>query len=185
MKKGNGWPKARARWLMTDVDQLRLNAPVWVFPFEVNLVIVLDFEGLPIPVNIVGSDLSLGLWRYRPSDGAIVWRGEWNTFLGGGLWFIEQYTANDEWVYRRMTLRYTSGGVDSDIVLDDSSVRTHGEWGVILPSYVRFDPVLTADAPWLPTGWTFMEAAAYGTLRSFSLDPDNTEPATWNYTGLH
>lgn len=183
MKKGNYWPKARARWGMTDVDRLRLNAPVWTWPHEVAVGLLSEFEGLPFPLFIAASDLSQGLWRYNPSEGWIVWKGVWETIVEGGEWYIKQFNLGDEWVYRHMIFRCFREGLACDLVLNDYSVKTHGEWGVSLPALVRFEGLISWAPPWFPTGHADMEASTYSLLRASGIDPDDTGPATWQYAG--
>lgn len=186
VKKGNIYPKARARWVITDTDQLRWNAPVWCYHFSTGLTFLWEVLGVFVPILISNFDCSQALWRYRPDDGAIVWRGTWNAFVTDGLWFVEQWQLGDEWVYRRATFRISIDGVDFDIVFDEALVRTHGEWttGAILGD-VYFNTVRSFVPPWLPVGFIHLRVSDYEVIRAAGIDANNTEPATWTYSGLH
>lgn len=183
MKKGNLAPRARARWIQGANYNQYAAPPVWVAPEVCSFVYIKDVLGLPVPISVTRDDMSLGLWRYQRSPSAIIWRGDWNVLDDTGEWWLRQDGAIGEWTDRRLFITInTSTGIGIIEFRNPPNVD-HGDWSATTGTLVDVSELVVASPPWVPVGIAQFGWATYGQIRSAGIDSDNTEPATWNYTG--
>ncbi len=178
MNKGSRYPKARARWLLTDYDLKSRNAPVWQ-RLLVALIIVLDVDDFPVPFNLTQDDCTYAQWSYRPSDGAIVWHGTWDLVYGSGDFWVYEIPTGTEYFEVFVVFRYNVLGVDTDIVLANTPSTFHGDWGLDFGDRVDMIALVDWSPPWVPLYNCQVTPCTYGQIREAGIDADDTSPVTW------
>jgi len=181
MKKGNVWPYARARWMITDMGFIHNQIPVWAQVFEMGATFIAIIDDLPIPIFVSEADCSLGQWRYDPTIGRVTWKGTWEVLTLSGDWICKQTLRSDEFVDITFELGIVLEGFRDIIRFAFNIPQSHGLWSRSddFTIYLRETPVV--EYPWIAGSHCIMKPATYGELRSVGIDPDNTEPVTWNY----
>lgn len=181
MTKGEGCPRARARWLYTQTSYTRYQQPCYIAPFILAVYIVV-IDGLPVPIAILPDDQTLGWWRYCPGTGAIRWEGDWHAGLYNGRWAIEKRMSYDHLSESRLSMIYEPVGLPPDGVV--------GEWmksgrnDQCVQPHFEIDVRATATNI-LVGGWLIAECdqaigSTYAVIKAAGIPNWETQPATWN-----
>ncbi len=182
MKKGNIWPRARARWVEGANTLTMYAPPVWATAYNCLATYIKVIEGIPVPLTVSQAEMAVALWRYSPSDGANVWKGEWDNGFDSGHWYLRQWNDGYEWIRRRYTLQMPWEAGLSNLVMENPTTGEHGDWQPAFPNDIQCNEFISFDAPWVGPAVNSFTGTTYGALRTLGIDPDDTRPATWTYS---
>jgi hypothetical protein len=180
MKKGNTWPRTRARWIAGAVVEGVEQPPSFAGIRSLACTVVVEVLGIPFPLFINQNDCSYGKWSYRPSASEVVWRGDWRIGDNNGPWEFAQSTGDDEWTRRRFSIGWDSGVGIAWNIHKNHATGDHGNWQYGVLSTVGAPDLVSFDLPWFPYVSVLMEPLTYHDLRAAGDDPDDTAPETWN-----
>lgn len=180
MRKGTGWPAARARWTTPYPGWRDYRFPVWAIPQWYGVYTF--FVGpLPVPISIVPSDFDMGCWRYVPSRGTIRWEGDWDATAVWGRWAVEMKPWNDPYGWYRYGMTFTDASLGTDSFLSGFDTAGSnlpnalytpwgGEFNVIFGSFPDPPREMTCSG---------QIQANYHDLYVAGIDKDDTSPVTW------
>lgn len=179
MIKGNVYPQARARWMITDYNFARHMPPVWAYAEQFGALFIGEVDGLPVPLIITQDDMTPGLWRYNPDTGTIIWKGTWSILTLDGEWFFRQRNNGTEFMDLTLTMDYFNGFIHQQMIMGWTIPQSRGLWSPAADLLVELLDILHIDYPWIAAVPTIWKPMTYSQLRLQGIDPDNTEPATW------
>jgi len=183
MKKGNYFPKVRARWVEGLYPVQNQNLPTWCRPSSLFATILIDIGGFPFPAEVHEFDCDPASWSYVPSQGGVIWIGYFNTGLISGQWAYKQTIDNTWWSYNIFTLTHDDGMLNPRVQYDSANEFVEGVW----PAHLPRNPLCIHRRPGV-TPWAFMildgmEPLSYADIRTWGANPDDTAPFTWIASG--
>lgn len=185
MKKGNFAPRVRSRWVEGWYPRYSdYQLPTWCRPYDLQAVLVIEILGLPVPITIDQDDCGAARWAYVPSEGAVIWRGNWASAPVSGEWTYKQKIDNSLQSFNEFSMTHDDGLFNPRVIYDSAGEQVSGEWQGAFPR----NPIVTHRRPGV-TPWAFANLnqiyqMTYQKIRDWGADPNDTSPRTWNDDGL-
>lgn len=185
MKKGNTAPRVRARWVSGYYPHYTdYQLPTWCAPWDFFAVIIIEILGLPFPAEVHAEDCYPAKWNYVPSEGAVIWRGTFNTGLISGEWTYKQGIDNVAQSYNRFSLTHNDGLANPRVIYESVNPGPSGDWNGAHPRNIGVSHRLPGVTPWVGVSDVYFQFKTYAEIRFGGENPDDTSPLTWTDNGL-
>jgi hypothetical protein len=182
MKKGNFYPRARARWASKVVPTGAQNCPAWVEITDLYAVYIYNDDGTPVPQVLSAAACSRAKYSYDPYTGEVVYLGTWDDVLFTGQWRFKQKSSWDYQSTNEFRLTRFVVGTTSDITYTNVPSIDNGIWPSVGVRELQLTTRTDGDLGWLLVLYAWLRPMTYARLRAVGEDPDDTAPLTWNYT---
>jgi len=176
MKKGNVFPRTRARWQSGAVPAGGQNCPCWCRPASTLVATYLREEDGEFFIQPVLSDICTpARWQYESANGSIWWIGMWNDGFNVGTWSLQQQalTPGVSLCIAEIDL------IASAIHHRNPPLTNFGTWATAGFFQVQPGTVDVHDSPWITFDATFTKLN-YAAVRDIGEDSDDTSPLTWS-----
>lgn len=180
MKKGNYFPRSRARW-----QSSRYGAGEPAFPTWIKFT-----DGVWTYFNVASGstevinpwELHPGRWGYVPTFGMVLYRGRWGNGIKTGRWELGYYPTWPGGCHASFAIWFQAGvGPDNAFWIQGTgagTIDTIWQPGVDFPlgNFVT----ISKDYPWITSTVGLVQALSYSEIVALGEDPNDTKPRTWS-----